>query len=191
MTHTSLATLGPISLARWPQKMRWLIDHQPYLRALSPIFACPLTPCWGPAQGCEQLLLCRIVTVPFHCVVAHLPLSITLRNIGLSECVRVSPDVPPISLHLLLPPSLHQTRDELLSDEYSDFPPIRVRKSSPEAPIRVPSRHRCYSSTVQKDPKGRCPPSQSKSPPPQLPRLPLTVRHANGIERFLDDYDNN
>jgi hypothetical protein len=156
MTHTSLATLGPISLARWPQKMRWLID-QPSPRALSPIFACPLTPCWAPARGCEQLLLC-IVTVPFHCVVAHLPLSMTLRTsyYGMNNrIIRVrksSPEDPPISLHLLLPPSLHQTLDESLSDEYSDFPPIRVRKSSPEAPIRVASRHRCYSSTVQKDP---------------------------------------
>jgi hypothetical protein len=112
-------------------------------------------------RNCKQLLLC-IVTVPFHCVVAHLPLSITLRTSYYrmnSRIIRVrksSPEVSPISLHLLPPPSLHpsQTQDELLSDEYSDFPPIRVRKSSPEAPIRVPSRHRCYSSAVQKDSKG-------------------------------------
>ena len=35
------------------------------------------------------------------------------------------------------PPSLHYSQDELLSDEYSGFLPIRVRKSSPEAPVQV------------------------------------------------------
>jgi hypothetical protein len=113
-----------------------------------------------------------------------------------------------IPLRRCPPPSLHRTQDGLLSDEYSDFPSIRERKSSSEAPIRVPSHHRRYSSTVQKDPERRRPPNQSESSPqpPRRPRLPNTglggknilnaieasVQHAQvSIEHFLDDYANN
>jgi hypothetical protein len=108
----------------------------------------------------------------------------------------------PFPLHRRPPSSLHQAQDELLSDEYSDFPPIRVHKSSPEAPIRVPSHHRQCSSTVQKYPKWRHPPSQSE-PPPRLPNtglggrnilntIEMTAWHAQvSVEHFVDDYANN
>jgi hypothetical protein len=67
-----------------------------------------------------------------------------------------------VSLHLYPP---HTTQNEPLSDEYSDFPPIRERKSTPDPPAAfVISRFHHRSSAVQHS--EQCSSSGVQSPPP-------------------------
>src|SRR5258708_27998123 len=68
-------------------------------------------------------------------------------------------------MHFNHPNSLQRypRKDLSLSDEYSDFPPIRERKSSPDPPIASVTSLSCHSLAVQRsEPRSS---SEVRSPP--------------------------
>lgn len=88
---------------------------------------------------------------------------------------------------MLLIPAMHPhhhyadppyTQDESISDVSSDFPPIKVRESSPSPPVRSVSQSCQYFLTVQEQLEQ---PSQSQSAP-QSPRLSRRLNKGKGVE---------